>query len=97
MSPNHTAIKVLSSGSCRAGIGRSSGESVNTGRHKKAPVRCPMQPVGCTAWHYMDALSAVSANCIDTRILVKRSTRRMKSWTSDGGHGSYTIEVNRTA
>ena len=38
MKPDHTALQMRSSG--RAGIGRSSGEGLNTGRHKKAPVRC---------------------------------------------------------
>ena len=37
---DHTAFQVHSSGWGQAGIGRSSGESLNTGCYKKAPVRC---------------------------------------------------------
>ena len=60
MTPDHTAFQVRSSRLCRAGIGRSSWEGFNTGRHEKAPVRCPYsrlaalngasQPIGCTSW-----------------------------------------------
>ena len=42
MTPDHTAIQVHSSGQGRVGIGRSSGEGLNTGCHWKAPVRCPL-------------------------------------------------------
>ena len=41
MTPDHTALQVHSSGKGRAGIGRSSGEDLNIGRHEKAPVKCP--------------------------------------------------------
>ena len=41
MTPDPTAFPVLSSGLGRAGVGRSSEEGLDTGRHEKAPVRCP--------------------------------------------------------
>ena len=39
--PDHIAVQVLSSGLGRVGIGWSSGDGLNMGRHEKAPVRCP--------------------------------------------------------
>ena len=45
MTTDRTAIQVRSSGHGRAGIGRSSGEDLNTGRYGKAPVRCPCSPL----------------------------------------------------
>ena len=41
MTPYHTAIQVRSSGQCRVGIGRSSCNSLNSGRHEKSLVHCP--------------------------------------------------------
>ena len=41
MPPDHTAYQVLSFGYGRAGIGLSSEEGLNTGRHDKAPEHCP--------------------------------------------------------
>ena len=41
MTPDHTAFQVRSSGYGRAGIGLSSWEGLRTGRHEKAPDRCP--------------------------------------------------------
>ena len=50
MTPDNTAIQVRSSGLGRVGIGRSSGAGHNTGRHEKAPVRCPYGRL--PAFHY---------------------------------------------
>ena len=41
MTPYHTAFQVSNFGWGQAGVGRSSGEGLNTGRHEKAPVRGP--------------------------------------------------------
>ena len=41
MISGHTGFQEHSSGKSQAGIDRFSGERLNTGRHKKAPVHCP--------------------------------------------------------
>ena len=41
IAPDRTTIQVQSSRLGRVGIGRSFWKSLNTGRHEKAPVRCP--------------------------------------------------------
>ena len=41
MTPDHKAFQVRSSGQGQVGIGQSSGEGLNTGHHKKAPVHSP--------------------------------------------------------
>ena len=41
ITPDRTIIQVRSFGLGRAGIGRSSWKGLDTGRHERAPVRCP--------------------------------------------------------
>ena len=56
MTPDHTAFLISNSGQGRTGFGRSSVEGLNTGRHYRAPVRCPCCIVGCTPRCSTDAL-----------------------------------------
>ena len=57
MTPYHINFQVRRSGYGQVGIGRSSGDGLNTGCQEKAPVRCPCrQPVGYTPWCSMDVL-----------------------------------------
>ena len=61
VTPDQTAVQVSSSGYGRAGIGWSSMEGLNMGRHEKTG-SLSMQPVGCTPWSSTDDLLGMQLN-----------------------------------